>query len=167
MASSDSNTETESEREGISKKASVKKDNSSSSSSGSESDDEEIKVDLKEDKSRLKQDESAADEDDDELIYKRDMFERRLGLSNLGNSCYMNCIIQILAHLTQFKDQLSKQLSLPDLEDLVLKFAQNSDSGPGSEATTSAPSSYEKGDNLVLDENSPKQIEPEPLPDVA
>jgi len=47
-------------------------------------------VDLKEEKEKYAM---AARDEDEEETYRRDMFQKRLGLSNLGNSCYINCIV--------------------------------------------------------------------------
>lgn len=76
---------------------------------GTDSTDEEMTVDLKDDKSKLKIKSKDSEPDEEELGYHRNLFQqKRLGLSNLGNSCYINCIIQILAHLGMFKSELER-----------------------------------------------------------
>ena len=137
------------------KKKTKKTQKEKRSQSEEDSPDEEIKVDLKADKNRLSKpiDSSVSNQQEEsdkyEETYRRDMFEKRLGLSNLGNSCYINCIVQILAHLVKFRELLDRNLDLADIAPIIKERSQtkSNEVAANSEATTSAPSSSPKNDN--------------------
>ena len=44
------------------------------------------------------------------LAYLKRKFIVGHGLANLGNTCYMNCIIQLLAHLYKFREELDNHV---------------------------------------------------------
>ena len=42
------------------------------------------------------------------FIFYGDLFSKPIGLKNLGNSCYMNSVLQVLAHTDDFKEYFLK-----------------------------------------------------------
>ena len=68
------------------------------------------------------------------FIFYGDLFSKPIGLKNLGNSCYMNSVLQVLAHTDDFKedflnndfDEGSKPLSCA-LKNFLKEYFENTD----------------------------------------
>ena len=68
------------------------------------------------------------------FIFYGDLFSKPIGLKNLGNSCYMNSVLQVLAHTDDFKkyflnndfNEGSKPLSLA-LRNFLKEYFENKD----------------------------------------
>ena len=68
------------------------------------------------------------------FIFYGDLFSKPIGLKNLGNSCYMNSVLQVLAHTDDFKEYFlnndfnegSKPLSLA-LRNFLKEYFENKD----------------------------------------
>ena len=68
------------------------------------------------------------------FIFYGDLFSKPIGLKNLGNSCYMNSVLQVLAHTDDFKEYFlnnnfkegSKPLSIA-LKKFLEEYFENKD----------------------------------------
>ena len=119
--------------------------------------DEEIKVDLRQKKNDFSDSpEEGIDESniqsEKRLAYMRRKFVVGHGLANLGNTCYMNCIIQLLSHLYKFREELNTHVHNPKRIDEIRKKSRFEAEaalaikaqGGSEEASTTAPDSAEK-----------------------